>query len=240
MARSRQDERPSSGGHDAGSRVRSHWREVPGPRREVQNDQPAGADRSLRSAIEGARREIVACPVQGGTVAVGSDLATDLTSARRRGVEVLVLLGVPALLTQDDVRSRVALWCSDGVEVRTAPRLLGPSSIIIDSHSAFLFDEDRTWSSQTEDPSLVSLLRSSFELQWSGAIPLPSSLDPVEIAADRAVLDALCSGATDTSAARVLNFSVRTYRRRVASILRRLGARSRFEAGALARRRGWL
>ncbi|UGY94186.1 LuxR family transcriptional regulator [Streptomyces gobiensis] len=50
----------------------------------------------------------------------------------------------------------------------------------------------------------------------------------------RQVLESLSSGDTDEVAARKLDMSVRTYRRYVAEILRELGARTRFEAGALA------
>ncbi|MFJ9890384.1 LuxR C-terminal-related transcriptional regulator [Streptomyces sp. NPDC091287] len=48
---------------------------------------------------------------------------------------------------------------------------------------------------------------------------------------DRTVLELLRAGLTDEQAARRLGVSTRTYRRRVAILLRRLSAKSRFQAG---------
>lgn len=50
-------------------------------------------------------------------------------------------------------------------------------------------------------------------------------------AGDRTVLELLRAGLTDEQAAWRLGVSTRTYRRRVASLLRRLSAKSRFQAG---------
>jgi len=59
-------------------------------------------------------------------------------------------------------------------------------------------------------------------------------------AAELLLLQLLADGAKDESAARSLGVSVRTVRRMVADLMRRLEARSRFQAGILAKRRGWL
>jgi DNA-binding NarL/FixJ family response regulator len=50
----------------------------------------------------------------------------------------------------------------------------------------------------------------------------------------------LSQGHTDDSAAKRLGVSERTCRRMMADMMERLGARSRFEAGLLAAREGWL
>ena len=50
----------------------------------------------------------------------------------------------------------------------------------------------------------------------------------------------LARGLTDDAAARRLNISVRTERRMMANLMRRLAATSRFEAGAKAVQRGWI
>ncbi|UGY94185.1 helix-turn-helix transcriptional regulator [Streptomyces gobiensis] len=50
----------------------------------------------------------------------------------------------------------------------------------------------------------------------------------------REVMERLRSGETDERAAEALNMSVRTYRRRVADIMRELGVTSRFQAGLRA------
>jgi DNA-binding CsgD family transcriptional regulator len=74
-----------------------------------------------------------------------------------------------------------------------------------------------------------------FERLWAAAGP-PAGLDPRE----RALLSLLSAGSTDESTAVRLGVSVRTVRRMVAGLMDRLGARSRFEAGAKAACRGWL
>ncbi|MFF7729079.1 response regulator transcription factor [Streptomyces sp. NPDC008001] len=57
---------------------------------------------------------------------------------------------------------------------------------------------------------------------------------------ERALLSFIAQGHTDESAAAQLHVSPRTARRMTASIMERLGARSRFEAGLKAARLGWL
>ncbi|MGF7236973.1 MAG: LuxR family transcriptional regulator [Frankia sp.] len=87
---------------------------------------------------------------------------------------------------------------------------------------------------------------------WEGATPLPgveaglsspgsaagSDEDPT--AAERELLRLLSLGAKDEAAARHLGVSVRTVRRMIADLMRELDARSRFQAGVVASRRGWL
>ena len=86
-------------------------------------------------------------------------------------------------------------------------------------------------------------LETLFVGAWAHAAPIggrsrPREGAPVDLA--RAVLTQLCAGNTDSHAARRLGISLRTYRRRVASIMRELGAESRFQAGALAVEAGLL
>ncbi|MGW0593258.1 hypothetical protein [Streptosporangium sp. NPDC002607] len=52
------------------------------------------------------------------------------------------------------------------------------------------------------------------------------------------ILEALGSGLTDESAAKRLGVSLRTYRRRVAELMAKLEADSRFQAGLRAGRLG--
>jgi DNA-binding NarL/FixJ family response regulator len=54
------------------------------------------------------------------------------------------------------------------------------------------------------------------------------------------LLEMLASGAKDEQIARALGMSLRTVRRRIASLMAELGADSRFQAGIEAVRRGWL
>jgi DNA-binding NarL/FixJ family response regulator len=64
--------------------------------------------------------------------------------------------------------------------------------------------------------------------------------DEVPSAADREMLRLLASGATHETVARHLDIPLRTFRRRIAALMRLLGAVSPFQAGAEAARRGWL
>jgi DNA-binding NarL/FixJ family response regulator len=92
-------------------------------------------------------------------------------------------------------------------------------------------------------PGVVTTTVELFERVWAGAAPLnPSALpESTELTPrERHLLSLLFSGSTDESAAAQLDISVRTVRRTVADIMNRLGARSRFQAGAKAAERGWL
>jgi DNA-binding NarL/FixJ family response regulator len=67
-------------------------------------------------------------------------------------------------------------------------------------------------------------------------LPEAAELCPRELK----LLSLLFSGTTDKAAAATLDVSVRTVRRMVRDLMNRLGARSRFQAGAKAAERGWL
>lgn len=119
---------------------------------------------------------------------------------------------------------------------------------IFDEHTAFIaFDPP---AGATVDSLVVLLIHQSglldsviniFEALWKLAVPvtlagIEQSLDDC----DREILTMMASGATDDAIARRLNLSRRTVVRRVAKLLERLGAATRFQAGAQAARRGWL
>lgn len=54
------------------------------------------------------------------------------------------------------------------------------------------------------------------------------------------VLAALADGATDAAAMARLGMSRRSFQRHLARVMDKLGARSRFQAGVLAERAGWI
>ncbi|MFL6138423.1 MAG: LuxR C-terminal-related transcriptional regulator [Frankiaceae bacterium] len=93
------------------------------------------------------------------------------------------------------------------------------------------------------EPTLVGVLAELFELVWERAMPF-SALDPPAErpgqGAGHDVLALLATGSKDEKIARQLDLSLRTVRRHVASLLEDLGARTRFQAGVQAVRRGWL
>jgi len=59
-------------------------------------------------------------------------------------------------------------------------------------------------------------------------------------AVERELLGLLAEGLTDEVVAKRLNVSLRTERRMVAELMRRLGANGRFDAGVKAARRRWI
>lgn len=86
----------------------------------------------------------------------------------------------------------------------------------------------------------LDLLVKTFGALWQMATPI--SVNPAEALdeRDKAILTLMSMGATDDTIARRLGLSRRTVVRRTASLLERLGASTRFQAGVQATRRGWL
>ncbi|WP_405828526.1 LuxR C-terminal-related transcriptional regulator [Streptomyces sp. NBC_00105] len=92
-------------------------------------------------------------------------------------------------------------------------------------------------------PGMIAPLVALFEREWGAAVPLgadPSEAVYVPTEQERSLLGLLAEGHTDESAAGQLHISARTARRIMASLIERLGARSRFEAGLRAARLGWV
>ncbi|MFE7456462.1 helix-turn-helix domain-containing protein [Streptomyces sp. NPDC057554] len=139
-----------------------------------------------------------------------------------------------------------ARWLQDiGGEVRVLPQL--PLRMIIYDRRAAIVPIDPEASllgvMVLQGAGVVTALVSLFQQIWEQSQPIgeareatPDGLTPQE----QAVLDLLFDGHTDDVVARKLGVSVRTGRRITADLLARLGARSRFQAGALAMERGWL
>jgi len=148
--------------------------------------------------------------------------------------------------TLDPVRNRwLHSLAEQGAEIRIGQ--VPTSALIIDSATVALPVCD-TASGQTVGlatlrlPSAVTAVVELFERVWAAASPLAETYarEGAVTSRERHLLDLLVAGATDQSAAYRLGISVRTVRRMVAELMNRLGARSRFEAGARAAERGWL
>ncbi|MFC8273113.1 LuxR C-terminal-related transcriptional regulator [Streptomyces sp. NPDC057271] len=132
-----------------------------------------------------------------------------------------------------------------GAQVRTAP-MLPTRMIVVDRRTAVipLTSQDTTAGALflTSD-GLVTALCALFETIWATAQALGSGtasdahgLTPQQ----NATLQLLAAGHTDDAIAKRLGVSSRTARRIATDLMDRLGARSRFEAGARAAQRGWL
>lgn len=137
---------------------------------------------------------------------------------------------------------RIASLVDVGVQGRLMPHV--PQAVVVVDRRAALLSPCPTRDADVlvREPMLVEVFATVFSTLWRHAEPGPSNGEryPPEGVRDRVVLDVLCKGVTDECAAHVLCVSTRTYRRWVADLMDRLGASSRFQAGALAARRGWV
>jgi DNA-binding NarL/FixJ family response regulator len=87
----------------------------------------------------------------------------------------------------------------------------------------------------TTSPALIDGVHALFDATWEGAVPLADRPDLPMLDADvRAILRTLSAGLTDEAAARRMGISLRTYRRRVAELMKVLDSDSRFQAGLRA------
>lgn len=169
--------------------------------------------------------------------------------AMRRGVRIRSIYADMARLDGPtlDHHRRAA---QAGMEIRYAPSV--PMRMLVFDRSAgivplHLVDTGRA-ALVVRGAALVAVLVLSFEQLWVSAEPFVDDtgeivahhegLDPSD--SDRTLLRLLSLGVKDEAAARHLGVSVRTVRRQIADLMRRLEAESRFQAGIRAAQRGWL
>ncbi|WP_027345376.1 helix-turn-helix domain-containing protein [Hamadaea tsunoensis] len=88
--------------------------------------------------------------------------------------------------------------------------------------------------------TLLDGLVDFWEMCWKQALPLDAPAAEELSEEDRTLLALLVGGLKDEAIARQLGWSVRTMRRRMSRLHEMLGAANRFQAGAIAARRGWL
>ena len=89
-----------------------------------------------------------------------------------------------------------------------------------------------------QHPGVSAVLEELFEELWARAVVVPGSR-PTDLDR-RLLLEQLSRGAKDEQMARTLGLSLRTVRRRVATLLIDLDVETRFQAGVEAVRRGWI
>ncbi|MGW0207542.1 helix-turn-helix transcriptional regulator [Streptomyces sp. NPDC003233] len=176
----------------------------------------------------------------------------DLSAGRPLDAEALRRGVAFRTLYQDSVRNDAATveharWLLDhGGEVRTAPVI--PQRLVITDRARALVPIDpadtRKGAVYITEPGIVCALVELFDQAWAGAVPLgaarPQDPDTGLAPIERQLLHLLASGITDEAAGRQLGVSLRTVRRHMSSLMERLGASSRFEAGLKAAQRGWL
>jgi DNA-binding CsgD family transcriptional regulator len=159
-----------------------------------------------------------------------------------RGVGYRILVPDTAR-TAPALSRRLGALALAGASVRTLPAV--PTDALVLDRSLVVLPTDRAISSSGvlafRLPGVVTTTVELFERLWPTATPLiEGGHDEALDQRQSRLLELLTTGHTDESAAAELGVSVRTVRRMVADIMRRLGARSRFQAGVKAADRGWL
>lgn len=157
-------------------------------------------------------------------------------------------------IKNDGETTQYVRWLTGGgAHVRVSPTL-PPRMVIYDRATAIVPvdpDETRKGALVLRGDGVVSALCELFERVWQSSHTLgePSSADcdgagegqdtPLS-ARSQAIIVLLAKGYADESIARRLGVSVRTVRRETADLTAQLGAKTRFQAGALAMMQGWM
>jgi len=137
-------------------------------------------------------------------------------------------------------------WLAEtGGQVRTLPTL--PLRMVIFDRKQALIpvnpEHSKTGAVVQRGPGMVAALCALFEQMWQSAKPVGQEKhrdDQGLTGQEQAIITLLAEGWTDDVIARKLGVSVRTSRRITAELTQRLGARSRFQAGARAVEHGWV
>jgi DNA-binding CsgD family transcriptional regulator len=180
-----------------------------------------------------------------------SECTEEQLELTRELVELLLLRGVgvrnlftPGALARRPVQRYAEAVNRRGAEVRVVGGAL-QDTIIVDGRVAVVWGRIGTTGEECllmrGSPVLASLYR-LFGVAWDSANDLglhiawfsDEDIDDVTLS----VMRLLGAGCKDETAARKLGMSVRTYRRHVAEIMRRLGATTRFQAGLRAMQLG--
>lgn len=161
-------------------------------------------------------------------------LRRSLHMALDRKVRLLMLDDMESL-EEPTRRSLLNELLRRGAEIRISPH--APRGLlIVDGIAAVACDNpvsNMADCTQTRSKAVITLLQQFADIAWRTSLGLEASTT-VNQGARLDVLHHLCSGHKDEVSARLLNMSLRTYRRHVADLLKMLGASSRFEAGARA------
>jgi sugar-specific transcriptional regulator TrmB len=161
----------------------------------------------------------------------------------RRGTDLRIIYNNEVLDSERNrLRLRERMAAGAQIRLRTGPlRRL----IIMDERVAVVPADPASGRPDAvivQQADLLQCLLDLFRGYWDTAREprFTEGSEPDLAADDRAVLGLLASGATDEIAARQVGVSVRHLRRKVARLMSRLQAGSRFQAGAAAAHRGWI
>ena len=159
-----------------------------------------------------------------------------------RGIPLRVVVS-DASLERTHWRDHLCGQVQRGVQARSHP---APPQrlVIVDGDVAILPRDGSAGAIVVHGPDLVGPTAALFDTMWHDAIPIVMDAQVTESefsdARVRQVVALLAQGQKDEAIARRLQVSVRTVRRLVSAALTALHAESRFEAGVLAVKRGWV
>ncbi|MDH2428314.1 helix-turn-helix domain-containing protein [Sphaerisporangium sp. TRM90804] len=141
----------------------------------------------------------------------------DVTVGMRQGEQARIAPDLPMKLAISDDRLAIIPLLRPGDDVVTASYLIHPSPLL---------------------DALVAL----FEAVWARSVPVQLTSPDAEALSEEEtrLLTLLAAGATDKAAGRALGWSERTVQRHVTKLMRRVGARTRFQIAMEATRRGWI
>ena len=169
-----------------------------------------------------------------------SEMAVAVGNAVRAGRRVRAIYPARALTEAPEVLETRA---EIGEEIRVVPTVLtrlvmvGPRRAIVPEPLG-VGAERRV---VVRQPAVVGMFQAYFDELWEGAGRVDARAARLERRDQRRLLLAeLADGVKDEQIARNLDVSLRTVRRRVASLMTELGVDTRFQAGVEAVRRGWL
>ncbi|MFI8509799.1 LuxR C-terminal-related transcriptional regulator [Streptomyces sp. NPDC085460] len=163
------------------------------------------------------------------------------------GARVRVLLQVEAE-NCDALAGHIRRMADTGARMRAMSRSGGPMVVIDDDLAVLptLPDLSTRHCTLLRGRALVAAYRALFDTAWrlnawEDGLGFPlghPSHDPIGLTArEREALQLLAEGLTDEGISRRTGLSVRTLRRVIAGVMLRMGAQSRFQAGAEAARR---
>lgn len=164
----------------------------------------------------------------------------------RPGLERLVVFE-QSILEVDGAFSALETMRGDGIDVRLTPHLA--FSVLAVDHNTAVIDISHLepgggGSLHVQQRQLASALMDMCIGLFSLSTPLPRTPQGPTLSRltdrDGQIIALLAAGASDLTIARQLSISQRTVERRLRTIMEELGATTRFQAGAIAARRGFL
>ncbi|MET7638035.1 helix-turn-helix transcriptional regulator [Streptomyces sp. NPDC005438] len=191
------------------------------------------------------QQEVMAFVPDGGQTSENMEASRPLNeSVLRRGVAMRTVYVDSVRNSQPTVEH--ANWITGlGGQVRTVATLPTRMTIVDRTTAIIPVDSEDSGAAavRLSGHGTLTALCSLFENVWELATPLGEAprKDPDNISRqDQAALKLLAEGHTDEGIAKRLGVSPRTARRIATTLMEKLGARSRFEAGVRAVRQGWL